>query len=162
MTIVKGKCCKDCNPCPNCYNQNKTYLISLVDAIESKITDKVISDVSCRIWGYSAECSNLSEEDFDRLSSFKEVLNRHIKALCGGYKPCLCPEELQTLIEKVLDKVAVSKAKKVKKYKLKDVGREEFLRCNPSCDPNHIEVVFSTSEDLKSELVVEFESKLEN
>lgn len=96
-------CCKHCDPCPQCVNVNEHYIHDLLYAIDEKVS-KHFKNILCKdTWGYACDI----KEDISPIFIYKDILTRFYKSIISGYQVCLCPEEIQTIIEKVLNYVDI-------------------------------------------------------
>lgn len=164
MKAAKNICCKECNTCETCIEISPQKLEELIARIDSKFCE-FIEGESCKIdWGYST--CNLSEKLLDKLLVFRDILVDHLRCIISGNVPCLCDEELQKIIEKVLKlttKVVVNK------IYVNDSSRQDWLGSNPNCcgyDDSEddyykrsIEVVSDIQEQGESSIEVLYESK---
>lgn len=135
MKIVeKVCCCKKCNPCPNCFDITVQYLNDLINSADKRILDYSKQKLCLIFNGYIDPNINcLSDEDFERLSHFKKSLEKHKKALIECYTPCLCPEEIQRIIEKVLKVVDLKDCDDSCLFEIDKSGLEDWITENPNC-----------------------------
>lgn len=94
-------CPKKCSPCPDCYDLTAIRLREILYLIDNKISDYT-EDLLCRLkWGYG--CNSVDKGDVAKLLAYKDTIQNYYKSLIGDYEFCLCPSEIQAIIEKVLD-----------------------------------------------------------
>lgn len=99
-------CCKKCNTCHDCYQQDEFRIKDLLYAVDMKLAAYYEAKVCKTNWGYS--CSNLDNDELDLLILYKDTLSRHYYNIIKQIKPCLCPEELQVIIDGVLELIDIS------------------------------------------------------
>lgn len=99
-------CCKKCNTCHDCYQHDDYRIKELLYSIYIKLANYYEAKLCSITWGYS--CNDLDSFEYRKLIIYRKTLEKHHLALLGGYQPCLCPEELQLVIDGVLELVDIS------------------------------------------------------
>ena len=124
-------CCKHCDPCPHCYNVNEYYLRDLLYAIDLKVSQYYDNYLCKKYWGYA--CNNVY--DIEALLTYKYSIHRFYRDLVEGNQTCLCPEDIQRLIEKVLDLVDIGCCTSDKRCDIiiDDSNLDFWTLTNPSC-----------------------------
>lgn len=102
-----NECPRICGECPNCFNLTRGRIRDVLYAIDEKIAQHS-KYLICKLrWGYGCK-ADINEADYEKLLSYKYSILRFYQSLREGYEPCLCPEEIQSIIEKSLDLVDIS------------------------------------------------------
>lgn len=95
-----------CNACGQACDENYIDVLGYAEidnAIKAASVQiaKYQSKEICKLrWKYGG-CSSLETKDMESLLELLPVLKRHKRSLDRGQTPCLCPEQLQSVIERV-------------------------------------------------------------
>ena len=125
-------CCKHCDPCPNCYNINEYYIADLLYAINLKISENYDRYLKLMSYGYGCV---FPDNDNKKLTIFKDSLQKFYTAITNGYAVCLCPNEIQLIIEEVLDLINIGCCTSSERcdIEIDDTNREMWILDNPYC-----------------------------
>ena len=99
-------CCKDCPKCPDCYDLNEHRLRDILYALDMRIAELTEAYICEQNWGYSKEKNPW--EEIDTLNTLRPVVSDYEKATRFGLDVCLCPHEINAIIEKILCRVSLS------------------------------------------------------
>ena len=117
--------CKD-----SCYTITINDISELVYGIDKKVC-KIGED------NQKALCWNIGCTDFkvvNELTIYKDTLERYKTRLIRNSQPCICPDDLQCIIEKVLDIVPKSSCGEcVESLIIDNSNLDEWVRTNPYC-----------------------------
>lgn len=167
MTTAKNICCRICKDTKN-YDISTFHLSNVNKAIDYSITKYMLHENEFNCFGYSSICTNLSSEDFDRLSMFKDIIDNIIERRTREYHEYLCKDEIQCLIEKVLCMVNINNCNNIDYMSIDRTGRDLFIENNPECFekfsikidiiPEQEELVIDTSieKQKQDELIIDY------
>lgn len=106
MQTANQSCDKICNSCPNCYNLSEYRLRDILYAINEKIVQHSEYLICKLMWGYG--CKQFIEDgDFEKLLNYQSSIERYYQSLRNGYEPCLCPDEIESIVERALDLIDI-------------------------------------------------------
>lgn len=125
-------CCKKCESCPNCYNLSIEYLTDILYAIDKKISDNYDDYLKLMRWGYGCI---FYDNDMQKLQIYKDSIKRFYHAKIKGYESCLCPSEIQPIIERTIDLIDIGccTASDRSDIAIDTTNLEGWILNNPSC-----------------------------
>lgn len=129
----KDCCCNKCDTCHDCYQHDSYRIKDLLYAIYS-VLSSYYEEKLCEVtWGYS--CNGIDSFKYTILINSRVTLENHLRALSLGYKPCLCPDELQLVIDNVLDIVDLGCCKSDLRCDIvvTDDGYDDWVLYNKYC-----------------------------
>lgn len=134
MHPVNTSCEKNCDECPNCYNLTEYRLRDILYAINEKIVQHSEYIICTLLWGYGCK-KGIKDGDFEKLLNYQSSIERYYQSLRTGYELCLCPSEIQEIVEKTLDLVDLSccTSPKRKDVKFDESGLDLWVLENPGC-----------------------------
>lgn len=125
-------CCKKCEDCPNCYNLTDEYLADILYAIDNKISENYDDYLKLMRWGYGCL---FYDNDMEKLQNYKDSIKRFYHAKINGYATCLCPSEIQPIIEGTIDLIDIGCCQSSSRNDI--IISSEYLETwildNPSC-----------------------------
>lgn len=104
VDVNLSSCCKQCASCDNCYDHSVSKIQDVLYAVNTKLSDNLEQTVCEMRWGYSQKKPIAK----NKLFVYRRAISQHLKALRDGYSTCLCPEELQLILEDTLSIVGLS------------------------------------------------------
>ena len=99
QTQYQNKCCEETS-CPQLTYQKLDEIIYLIKLRMAEYFDAYWSEEQ---YGYS--CIDESFDKWKKLKIDLTALTQYKEQSYAGVEPCLCPEEVQTILERVLDEV---------------------------------------------------------
>ncbi len=129
--VNTNSCCKTCNDCPGCYDHRLSKIEEVLYAVNYKLSENLEQTVCEMRWGYSQKKPIAK----NRLYVYRRALKTHIDALRNGYPTCLCPNEIQTILEAAQSIVGLSCCKDPQRRDLiiDKSGQDEWNLLNTSC-----------------------------
>lgn len=129
-----AECCRNCDPCPHCYDLSVSKLRDIIYAVNKEIVDYSCNTVLVAKYGYS-NFVKLTKEEFSRLLDYKDSLEKYYYEKINGYKHCLCPEEIQTIYERTLELVDIDCCKSPNRCDLTidESGLDLWNTLHPGC-----------------------------
>lgn len=127
------KCCKECPKCPGCYDLNEYRLRDLVYAAKYKVC-KFVEDFIClQEWGYSKEKDPLKE--IENIIRDVDILDQYERKVRCKTEVCLCPHEINAIIERLISKVNMMCCSSSSRCDLiiDESGLDDWILSNPSC-----------------------------
>ena len=126
-------CCKECPKCPDCYDLDEHRLRDILYAIDTKICELSESYICLTMWGYSKESQPL--EKIEVLNTLKPVIQKYELASRFGLDTCLCPHEINAIIEKVLCLIDLTCCNSEKRCDIiiDESGLDSYISSNPHC-----------------------------
>lgn len=95
------KCCKECLECPHCYDITQDRIYDVLYAIDTTLSKNSEKELCHGMWGFSKP--SMPTEISRKLVANRDVLFRYYYTVNKNINTCLCPEEIQSVLEDSLN-----------------------------------------------------------